>query len=280
MKILLIGSQSVLAKYLEQRLAQFAEVHTAGRSSGTIHLDLLAEDIKIEFQFDAIIILAAHYGGENIDDCVNALSTNVLGPLKIIKAASEARAKHLIFISSVFSQLDPESPAYNIYGISKRHAEEAFTFCCDKLRMPATILKPSQLYDYRSLYRSHQPFFYDLIDKASSGTPIALFGSRDPLRNFLNVEDLTEIVARVCKSRVYGKFQSINPENISYVQLIKTVARVFGVKPEYEFLTEKKDIPDNVFKFDSQLFEEINYYPSISLEQGIRKIANFRQSEP
>ena len=277
MNILIIGNQSVLCRYLEPRLSQFADISTSGRSSGTIRIDLLSKEINIDRRFDVIIILATRTGGETIDDYIATLSTNVIGPMRVVKSAAAAGARHLILISSIFSELERTSSLYNIYGISKRHAEETFMVCCEKVGISSTIIRPSQLYDYRSLYRSHQPFFYQLIDKVSSNHPVELFGSHDPLRNFLNVEDLAEIIARVIENQIYGRFQSINPENISYVQLIETVAKVFGVKPKYKFLLEKKDIPDNVFELNTELFERIDYFPSTSLESGIKKLAKYRQ---
>ena len=50
----------------------------------------------------------------------------------------------------------------------------------------------------------------------------------------------------------------------------------FNSQASVHFLKDKPDIPDNIFEKDDTLYKQINFYPVISIEEGIKKIAEWR----
>ncbi len=280
MKIMIVGGTSVLGSALKKSVSNFSEVITAGRTNCDIKLDLRdsIESILLPDHIDVVIHTASHFGGNKDNDILEAENINVLGTLKICQAAKKAKAKHLIFISSIFSSLKQNVWNYNIYSLSKRHAEELAYYYCSAHPLPLTILKPSQLYGNEETFRKHQPFFYTIVDKAEKGEDINLYGSNDPKRNYIHIDDLTGIINRVVHKSIQGIYPCTNMEDITYKEIAQAAFKAFKQQGKVCFLKDKPDIPDNIFDKDNTLYEKIGFYPQISIEEGMKKIANYRSN--
>ena len=72
---------------------------------------------------------------------------------------------------------------------------------------------------------------------------MCLFGSADPVRNFLFVDDLVEIVERIIERQVFGCFACAHPNSYKLSELLTIANEVFGSSSEIHFSKEKKDIP-------------------------------------
>jgi nucleoside-diphosphate-sugar epimerase len=278
MKVLLTGGNSSLSIAIKESFAKFAEIITAGRNNCDLFLDLNdpAELINFPKNIDVVIHTAAHFGGTSDDNIFDAVKVNVLGTLKICQATVRADVKHLIFISSIFASFNESSLNYNIYSISKKQAEELSNFYCFTHNLPLTILRPSQLYGSEEMFRKHQPFFYTIIDKAERGEDIELYGTNDPSRNYLHIDDFVNVVAKVVIEKVIGKYTCANISNITYSQIAKAAFAAFNKKGSVYFAKDKPNIPDNIFDLDNSLYEMVGLYPQITIEEGLNRLAKKR----
>jgi nucleoside-diphosphate-sugar epimerase len=277
-RILLIGGTSSLSTAVKEIFSEFAEIITAGRSNCDISLDLSdpAQLIKLPENIDVVIHTAAHFGGKTDTQILDAININVLGTLKLCQASVQAGAKHFIYISSIFSSLNETSRNFNIYSLSKKQAEELAHFYCSIHFLPLTILRPTQLYGSEESFRKHQPFFYMMIDKAERGEDIELYGSNDPYRNYLHIEDFAKVVVEVAKNKIQGIYSCANAKNITYSQIAKAAFDAFKSNGTVRFIKDKPNIPDNIFEFDNSLYEKVGFYPRISIEEGLKRIAQKR----
>jgi len=275
MNVLIVGGNSSLAKSLKPLLSEFSEVITAGRSNCDILLDLNDPIEKMSFpsNIDTIIHTAASFGGKSAKEIIDAENVNVLGTLKLCQAAVEANAKHFILISSIYAGLNENSEQYNIYAISKKQSEEVAKYYCSAHSLPLTIIRPSQMYGIGNIFRVHQPFLYQMIDKAEKGEDVNLYGSNDPLRNYIYIDDLAKIIVKIVQNKVEGKYSCTQTTDVTYSQIAKAAFAAFNSKGTVHFLKDKPDIPDNIFDKDDSLYKKINYYPETSIEEGIKKIA-------
>ncbi len=260
--------------------SEFSEVITAGRKDCDITLDLNdpIENISLPNDIDVVIHTAAHFGGKTEDEILEAENVNVLGTLKLCQAVVQTNAKMFVLISSIFSCLKNNSEYYGIYALSKRHSEELAQFYCSTHSLPLAILRPSQIYGNGDSFRRHQPFFYTIVDKAEKGEDITIYGSNDALRNYIHIDDLTNIIARVVQNKVEGIYPCTHTTDVTYSQVAKAAFLAFNSKANVHFLKAKADIPDNIFETDASLYEKIGFYPQISIEEGIKQIAQYRQA--
>ncbi len=276
MKVLIVGGTSSIAKALKPKLAECCEVITAGRTNCDIVLDLSESIGNIIFpsDIDVVIHTAAHFGGKSATEIIEAEKINVLGTIKLCEAAVNDGVKHFIYISSIFSNAGPNESNYSVYGISKKHSEELATYYCSLNNMPLTILKPSHLYGLEEGFRKHQPFFYSILDKARNNEDLELYGNSDPVRNFLFIDDLTEIIMKVMQQKVTGNFSCAQTNDVTYTQIAAAAYKVFSTNGTVTFLNDKPDIPSFNYDKDDALYQKIGFYPQVNLEQGIRKIAD------
>lgn len=278
MKTLIVGGTSTLGLALKPALAEFSEVATAGRKDCDFVLDLgdPVERISMPPNVDTVVHAGANFGGLDISEILAAENINVLGTLKLCHAAAEGGVKHFVFISSIFSCMKAESALFSVYALSKKHAEEAARFYCNRHSLALTILRPSQIYGNDDSYRTHQPFFYSIIDKASRGEDITLYGANDARRNYIHIDDLVKVIACVVKERIEGVYACMHPQDISFTQIARAAFNAFNSHAQIRFLKDQEDIPDNVFKQDDSLYQKIGFYPQISIEEGMRQIAQHR----
>lgn len=279
MKILIVGGRSSLAQALKPVLCGFAEVLTAGRSDCDVQIDLSipSHDFILPDGVDVVINTVAHFGGTNIDAIHQTETVNVLGTLKLCEACTRATVKQLVLVSSIFAQLDSSSRFFSMYALSKKHADELAQLYSASFALPLAIVRPSQFYGTGSAARKHQPFLMSMIDKAACGEDIHLYGSRDARRNFIHVEDVAQVIARVVQQRVQGTYNCQNPQDVSYSEIAAAAIQAFGSSSQIRFVKEQPDIPDNVFPFDDGLFRLIGYHPQISITQGMAKEAALRK---
>jgi nucleoside-diphosphate-sugar epimerase len=279
MKILIVGGRSSLAQALRPALSSFAEIFTAGRTGCDLSLDLCwpDEEFRLPEGIDAVIHLAAHFGGKDFAGMLGAEQINVLGALKICHACSQAKVGHMVLVSSIFADLGDESPFFGSYALSKRHAEEIAQLYSATFHLPLTILRPAQIYGVGESFRKHQPFLYSIVDKAENDQEIVLYGTNDALRNLIHVEDVAEILARIVRQRVLGLYACANPVNVHYSEIARAAIAAFGSASVIRFAQDEPDIADNAFALDDRLYRRIGFFPRISLALGMEKEAAYRR---
>ena len=280
MKILIIGGTSSVAKALIPELTTIGKIVTAGRKDCNIQLDLnnTGNEIDFDTNFDVVIHTAAHFGGNTYNEILNAEYENVIGTLKLCEAANKANTKHFILISSIYAELNENENNYGIYGISKRHAEEVATFYCKKNNLPLTIIRPTLLYGNNNSFSKHQPLIYAFIDKAQNDENIEIYGKKDIIRNYLHIEDLAIIIRKVIEKKITGTFSTLNTENNTISQIAQAAINAFNGKSKFFFSPEKPDIAENNFLLNNNLYDLIDYKPSINIQMGMKKIANYRRN--
>ncbi|CAG0976456.1 hypothetical protein ANRL2_02060 [Anaerolineae bacterium] len=274
MKILLVGGHSSLAGVLHPVLSSFAEVLTAGRSGCDVDLDLSWPVEKFCFPqgIDVVVNTVAHFGGNDFDAIIAAETVNVLGGLKLCCAARKAGARHFVNISSTSAFLDRCSAYYGIYALSKRHADEVLQLYCARENLLCTILRPSQLYGELDSFRRHQPFLYNAVDKAMCNEDVVIFGSRDALRNYLYAGDFCKVIASVIGERIEGVYSCTSPTDNGLLEVANAAIKAAASSSLVVFNGAMNDIPDNVFPYDDTLYRKIGVYPTIGLEEGIRRL--------
>jgi nucleoside-diphosphate-sugar epimerase len=274
MRVLVVGGNSSLGSALKAVLSASCEVMTAGRANCEIALDLTwpLERFLLPVDIDVIVHTAAHFGGKTSADILEAENVNVLGTLKLCQAAISTKAKHFVFISSIFATLSEDSEHYSVYALSKRHAEDVARFVCATSSFPLAVLRPSQIYGPGPRFRTHQPFLHTMIDRARKGEDILLYGTRDPRRNFIYIDDLTAVISRVVSTGIVGTYACQHPSDVTYSQIAKAAFQAFGTRGSVRVLRDKPDIPDNVFAIDDALYRVIGFRPSTSIEDGLRRI--------
>lgn len=279
MKILIVGGSSSLAQVLRPALSSFAEVLTAGRSGCDVALDLSWEDEQFHLPegLDAVVHLAAHFGGKDFSGILAAEQVNVLGSLKLCHAAQRAGIDHLVQVSTIFAGLSEDSPFFSSYALSKRHAEDVARLFCASANLPLAILRPAQIYGVGATFRKHQPFLYNIIDKAENNEEIVFYGSNDARRNLIHVEDVAEVIAQVVRLRILGLHSCPSLTNVRYSEIAAAAINSFDSGSQVRFAADKPDMLDNAFEPNDSLYRQIEFFPRVTLELSMKKEAAYRK---
>jgi nucleoside-diphosphate-sugar epimerase len=279
MRVMIVGGSSALASTLLPVLSSFAQVLTAGRSGCDVALDLAwdADQINLIEGLDAVVHLAAHFGGKNFDEILAAEQVNVLGSLKLCHAAKRAGVGYFLLVSSIYAGLEEDSPFFNSYALSKRHAEDVAQLYCASVNLPLAVLRPPQIYGVGPTFRKHQPFLYEIIDKAANNEDIDFYGSNDATRNLIHAEDVAEIIARMVQQRILGRHVCPSMVNLRYSEIAATAISAFESTSSIHFAPDKPSIRDNAFKPDGSLYRRIEFFPCVPITLGMKKEAFYRK---
>jgi len=280
MKSLVIGSTSVIGRAVARELSRLGQVKLAGRRDADVTFDLSSQEpCDCDERFDLVVLAAADFGGGQPDDLVRAELVNSVGALAACRLAEQCGARHFILLSSHSACYQPTDPYFGIYSLSKRHAEEVASLYCQARGMALTVLRISQVYDSEGLCQPHQPLLYAIADKAREGQTVELYGSNDARRNYLHLNDLAEICARLAEQGIPGFYNCGHPESLHLSEIVQAAFDAVGKPLDLRFLVEKSDIPDlPLFEGAGELFECIGFTPRIGVRQGFELMRAHREN--
>jgi len=272
MKILIVGSRSMVGRRLQRRLSGRFSVQMAGRDeSADLYFDVSGPFVpppKVG-DFDVVIHCASSFGGDSLDEAVRNEVVNAVGSLRTAELAQAVRCRHLISVNSISIYDHPENQYFGSYGLSKKHGHDNLVWCCRQVGMGFTALLASQLYDEDGEARRHQPFFYHIVDCARAGTEVQLFGRVSPRRNFLFVEDLAAIVQDVIEKTILGTFPVLANESPTIAVVAETAFRVFGQPARIRLVTDKPDTPTVYLPDDRTIYDRVGWNRTTDLESGL-----------
>lgn len=274
MKILITGGNSSVSRNLIPLLSDDYEIITVGRRDCDINLDPekhFTEQLPDEV--DIVIHTAAAFGRQTDEEIYETQKFNVLDTMELCFHLKKMKVKHYVYISSIFAHLEEGSPLYSIYSISKRQSEEIIAYCLNRDKIPFTILRPSQLYGNDPSFIPHHPFLYQIIETASKGEKITLFGTQGGSANYLHIKDFTQTIARVVRKGVYGVYDSITESPNTYLEIAKTVYELTDNEVNIEFLKDRKESGQG-FPFDDTIYNKIGFFPQMSIRDGLSEILN------
>lgn len=280
MNILVVGSSSMVGKRVIKRLKknEVNNVYTAGRdeNDADIFIDLQKMEPKImsnNLNVDVIIHCAASFSGDDVDGCIKNGIINTIGTIRIAELAIKLKCKKIIYVSTIFSYKHVDNEYYGSYGISKKHGAEYLELICRNAGINFIELLVSQIYDEYGEAKKHQSFFYNIIDKASRGEEITIYGNLDATRNFLFIEDLVAIIERIINKKKIGKFYCCFPRSYKISEVAKVAYSVFGNSGKVNFDLTKDRLKKVYIPSDyDNLYNSINYTPQTDLFKGISLI--------
>jgi dTDP-glucose 4,6-dehydratase len=104
-------------------------------------------------------------------------------------------------------------------------------------------------------------------------------GDGSQTRSLCYVDDLIEGIWRLLGSELVGPVNLGNPEEVTILELARTVARVAGVEPRIELRPRPVDDPEVRRPDITRAVTELGWKPRVSLEEGVqRTLPWFRQA--
>ena len=273
MKVMIVGHTSMIGEALVAGLRGRGECLTAGRRHADVPFDATGDALPdVPGACEAAVLCAASFGGDDESGILANARVNALGSLRAAMLAARAGCGHVVYLSSLSSIAHPENGAQGSYGLSKRQGQENVALYCAARGIPCTALLLSQVYDAAGKARRHQPMLYRLLDCARAGQEVVLHGRRDPLRNYLYLDDVVDIVRRVLERRVAGVFPCVHPRSHRLSEVARAAFRTFGQPERIRWLPDRPDIATLFIPQDLGLYARLEYTPETDLEAGMAGI--------
>tara|TARA_B100000963_G_scaffold107153_1_gene93148 strand:- start:2966 stop:3895 length:930 start_codon:yes stop_codon:yes gene_type:complete len=243
---------------------------------------------------DIIVDAAAKVGGILANDKMpyDFLMDNMLIQNNLIRAAHKCNIKKFIFLGSsciypkfapqplkeeylLTDSLEPTNQWYAIAKISGVKLIEALRLQFNRdyvSLMPTNLYGPKDNFDLKTSHVLPAMIrkFHDA--KINNLDSVVLWGSGNPYREFLHVDDLAQAVILAIQNNLDEYLYNVGyGDDITIRNLAKIIKSCVGYKGNI-FWDESK--PDGTPKklMDSSKFKNIGWKPTISLEKGVESV--------
>lgn len=302
-RIWVAGHRGMVGSAIARRLeAEECELLTVGRDRLDLRDQAAVRAWMADNRPDAVFLAAAKVGGILANDRYPAdfLLHNLLIETAIISGAHATNVEKLLFLGSscIYPRLAPQplveealltgplEPTNEWYAVAKiagiklvqafrrQHGRDYIS------AMPTNLYGPGDNYDLAS---SHvMPALIRKVHEAkSTGTPVTVWGTGSPRREFLFVDDCAD--ACVHLMRHYSGDQHVNVgvgEDISILDLTRLVMDVIGYQGEIVHDRTKPDgTPRKLMSVDR--LSELGWQATTGLREGIiRSYQAFLEKQP
>lgn len=292
-KIYIAGHRGMVGSAVWRALEKEGYTNLVGRTSK--ELDLRDQKAVAEFianeQLDAIIDAAAKVGGilANNDFPYQFLMENMQIQNNLIQAAHENNIQKFVFLGSscIYPKLAPQplkeeylltaplEPTNEWYAIAKISGVKL----CQAIRkqfgkdfvslMPTNLYGPFDNFDLKSshvlpamLRKFHEA-------KENGNTPVTLWGSGTPMREFLHVDDMAQAVVFAVKNILPDYLYNVGTgTDVTIKELAETIQKTVGHTGTIIWDSSKPDgTPRKLM--DSAKMNALGWQAKYSLQEGI-----------
>ena len=305
-RILITGGAGFLGSHLATRLLKEGNEVIAidsfftGQKRNIIELldnpyfELMRHDVTvpINIEVDEIYNLASpaspiHYQF----DPVHTTKTSVLGMINMLDLAKRTKAKILqASTSEVYGDplVHPQPESYwghvntigprACYDEGKRVAE---TLMFDYQRQYDVKIKVMRIFNTYgpNMHPDDGRVVSNFIVQALKGEDITIYGDGKQTRSFCYVDDNIDGMVRLMNSRddFYGPVNIGNPNEFTMLELAEQVMKIVGGKSKLVFKPLPQDDPKQRQPDISLAKKELDWEPTVELEEGLEKtIAYFK----
>ena len=264
---LITGNRGFIGSYIEKTLSDQYNTIGLSRTGGSDITDYNSLK-KIDSKIDIIVHTAAIAS----DDYEASFETNVIGTLNLCKYAKENGIKRFILLSSIFAFDTNDNGYFNSYGKTKKTSEEVASAYCKENDIDLTILRLAQVYDDARLAQSGQAMLYYFIDTIQTQGQIILFGRSNPLRNYIHIDYLCNVVDEILSEKKIGTWNIMEEKSHTITEMAYIAFDILQKQPKISRLQDKPDIPSVHIPYENQYSS--NTLSPISLIDGIKRILN------
>lgn len=304
-KIYIAGHQGMVGSAIKQLLLEKGFTRIVGRSSK--ELDLRNQNAVKKFFIDEkpkIVIDAAARVGRilaNNNYPYQFLMDNMLIQNNLIQAAHENNVDKFIFLGSscIYPKLAPQplkeeylltsslEPTNEWYAIAKITGVKL----CEAIRkqynkdfvslMPTNLYGPFDNFDLNTshvmpaMIRKFHEATQQGLEPVVNSEPVELWGSGNPMREFLHVDDMASAVFFAIENKLPENLYNVGTgEDLTIRNLALTIQKVVGHKGNINWDSEKPDgTPRKLM--DISKMHQLGWKHQINLEKGIAETYNW-----
>ena len=202
---------------------------------------------------------------------------NTLGTLNVLEAAKKVKIKKFIYAASSScygipkkiptketEKIDTKHP----YAFSKFLGEETVIKYANLFKMPNISCRFFNVYGPRlNTNGQYGAVFSNFLIKKKKNKPLTIVGNGKQTRDFIHVDDLTNVFIKLAKSNLKNKIYNLGSGKETS---INKIASIIGGKKI--FIPTRPGDPDRSCANISKIKKDINWKPKISINEGIKRL--------
>ena len=292
-RIWVAGHRGMVGSAIVRRLAsENCRVLTADRSEVDLRRQPDVDRWVASEKPDAIFLAAATVGGifANQDRPASFLYDNLMIETNVLEAARVTGVEKLLFLGSscIYPRLAPQpipedalltgplEPTNEWYAVAKIAGIklcQAYRrqYGCDFISaMPTNLYGPADNFDLTTSHVVPALMAKAHAAKESGAGRLSVWGTGEPLREFLFVDDLADGLVFLMKHYAGEEHVNIGSgKDITIRELAEKISEVVGVKSELTFDRSKPDgTPRKLL--DSSRLKALGWTPATGLDEGLR----------
>ena len=207
---------------------------------------------------------------------------NVIGTLKVVEAAKRAKIKKLVYAASSscygISKKLPTSEKDKIdlnnpYAVTKFIGEEIIMRYASMFKMPNISFRLFNVYGPRlNISGQYSAVIGNFLSQTKNNKALTIVGDGKQTRDFIHVDDVANACIKVIKSKWKNKIYNLGSGKKTS---INTLAKIFNGKKK--FIPNRPGEAKNSLADISKFKKDVNWYPKISLEKGIKKLIKYEK---
>jgi len=245
-----------------------------------------------EYQPHVIFHLASHFANQNsVDHPISDTTTNVLGIINVLETQKKnPLLRKIVYTSSscvygnsaVMSEDDPVSPFDTPYAINKYVGELYCKYYAEIQKIPVVCARLFNSYGPGEMPGRYRNVIPNFVAKALSNEDIVITGSGEESRDFTYVSDTVSLLIKLASSSYRNAeiFNGGTGVKTSIRSLAEAIVNATGSESKIIYTAPRdwdhvKERCADVSKSRQQL----DYAPSVCLEDGLRETVNWIRSQ-
>ena len=172
-----------------------------------------------------------------------------------------------VYGTPLYLPIDEAHPTvpFNLYGAGKLNTEHLIRVSCERLEIPACILRLSHIYGPGEHHRKAIPVF---IKACLEGSSISLQGNGDDSRDFVHTNDVSHAIALAIESSRMGIFNISGGRSVRMRELVGYIQELCSRR--VEVIAVPRERPKLQYAFDLTAAKEgLGYEPTVNLMDGL-----------
>ena len=205
------------------------------------------------------------------DNPLKTIEYNIMGTAYLLEECRRRGTERFILASSVYAY----GRRGHLYTTAKATSEALCQDYHELYGLPYTILRYGTAYGPRSRLDDVVSAF---TIRALKDESLVIQGSGKQTRHFIYVEDIARgSVAALAPAAANGTYTLCDREPTSIEQLAQLIQRLFGRQLRIEYRPSRQDDYLGEVKDPEPTAEGLDWKPTVSLEEGIKRFAEWYQ---
>ena len=214
---------------------------------------------------------------------INTLKAGSIGTINTLGLAKAKNAKYLLTSTSeIYGDplVSPQPESYwgnvnpngtrSMYDEAKRFAEAAVSSYNRIYDLDTRILRLFNTYGPKMKINDGR-VVTNFIHQAITGNDMTIYGQGNQTRSFCYIDDTVSGILKAMESDNSEVFNIGNPNEITIFQLAEKVIELTNSNSEIKFVELPEDDPMQRKPDISKANKKLNWFPKVSLEDGLKK---------